>query len=118
MQMTQSKADPCVFYKFNTKKELILMASVTVDDCAISGNPDDIKWFMDGVETRFKITREYEFNKHLGVEYEWGEDDNGWMFCNAAMKKKANAIVDLYKKYAKVEVKEYDTPGTPNENLI
>ena len=40
------------------------------------------------------------------------------MFCNATMKTKANAIVDSYKKYAQVEVKEYDTPGTPNENLI
>ena len=118
MNMSQSKADSCVFYKFDDNGNLILMVSVTVDDCAITGNPKDIQRFMDGVATRFKITREGEITKHLGVEYEWGEDENKKMFCKATMNKKVIDIVNSYEEHTQTKVKEYDTPGTPNKNLI
>ena len=56
MKMLQSLADPCVFYKFDEKDELMLIVSVTVDDCAVTGQETDIEWFMKELEGRFKIT--------------------------------------------------------------
>ena len=116
--MQQLLADPCVFYKFDNDKNLILMVSVTVDDCAITGTVKNITLFMDGFEKRFNITCDGELKKHLGVEYRWGKTDDGKMFCDATMNKKADAILKHYEKYSKGEVKEYETPGTPNENLV
>ena len=55
----------------------MLISSVTVDGCAITGNETDIKWFMDNGEKHLNITREGEISKHLGVIYEWGETENG-----------------------------------------
>ena len=118
MDMKQSQADPCVFYKFDNKNNLIIMVSVTVDDCAITGTTENIKWFMDGLETRFKITRDGELKKHLGVEYTWGRTDDGKMYCDATMVKKANAIVAHYEKHTNKKVKESETPGIPNEHLL
>ena len=53
MNMKQSQADPCMFYKIDVKNKLTLIVSVTVDDCAITGTEDNIQWFMNGVEKRF-----------------------------------------------------------------
>ena len=53
----QSLSDLCLVYKLEDKTgELVLIVTVTVDDCAITGLSATIDWFMDGVEKRFKIT--------------------------------------------------------------
>ena len=41
------------------------MASVTVNDCAGTGLETNIKWFMDKLERRFKITCGGLLTKHL-----------------------------------------------------
>ena len=117
MNMSQSKSDPCVFFKKNSKNELILIVSITVDDCAITGLNDDIEWFMTGLETRFKITRDNVISKHLGVNYEWGVNENGLAFCRATMDKKVKSTIDYYEKHTGKPVKEASTPGIPNEVL-
>ena len=80
MNVTQSKTDPCVFYKLNDDNKLILILSVAVDDCAISGNKNDIEWFMDEVSKRFNITRDGIISKHLGINCEWGKTNEGLKF--------------------------------------
>ena len=40
--MTQSKADPCVFYKKSEEGKPILVVAITVDDCAVAGHPKAI----------------------------------------------------------------------------
>ena len=67
MNMFQSEADPCVFYKLDEERNLILMVSVTVYDCAVTGMESEIEWFMNGIEKRSKITRDGNLSKHLGV---------------------------------------------------
>ncbi len=56
MKMQQSQVDPCLLY-LHENGELRLIVTITADDCAISGQPADAKWFMDGLESRFNITR-------------------------------------------------------------
>ena len=118
MKMYQSKSDPCVFFKLNNKNKLVLMVTITVDDCAITGRNDDIEWFMDGVEKRFNITRADVISKHLGVIYEWGETSDGRRFCKVTMDKKVESTINYYEKYIQKEAKIYSTPGAPNENLL
>ena len=117
MNMKQSLADPCVFYRLDETEKLDLLVTVTVDDCAITGLEEHIEWFMDNVEKRFKITRGGILSKHLGVIYEWGKLENGKMFCKATMDKKVDGIVKSYEEYIKGKVKEYETPGKPHEYL-
>ena len=117
MNMKQSQADPCVFYKLDEDGELVLMVSVTVDDCAVTGMESDINWFMDELEKRFKITRGGILRKHLGVDYEWGVQDDGKAFCKATMDKKVNTTIAQYEKYIGKEAKVYDSPGKPHEYL-
>ena len=117
MGMTQSLADPCVFYKLDEEKKLKIYVSVTVDDCAVTGLSKDIEEFMKGLEGRFKITRGGILKKHLGVSYEWGVNDNGQAYCKATMEKKINALVADYEAFIGKPVKTYDTPGKPHEYL-
>ena len=118
LKMIQSKTDPCVFYKLNKNKELMLIVSVTVDDCAITGTNKNIDLFMDGLEKRFKITRDGILSKHLGVHYEWGTTDDGKQYCKASMDKKVNAAIETYEKHKKKEVRAQRTPGIPNLQLL
>ena len=76
IKMTQSKADPYVFFKLDDHGKIILIVSITVDDCNITGKNEDIEWFMDGIEKILKITRDGVTIKHLGVEYKWRK--KGW----------------------------------------
>ena len=117
MEMKQSLADPCVFYKLDANGELLLMVSVTVDDCAVTGLPNDIEWFMTNLETRFKITKGGLLSKHLGIDYEWGVLPNGKAFAKATMDKKIKNIIKVYEEHIGREAKIYDTPGKPNEYL-
>ena len=73
MEKKQSLADPCVFYKLDANDELLLMVSVTVNDCAVTGLPNDIKWFITNLETSRNRLR-------MGSFTEWQsfcESDNG-----------------------------------------
>ena len=117
MAMEQSKVDPCMFYLIKDD-ELKLIVTVTVDDCAISGLPEDVKWFMDGLESRFNITRGGELKKHLGIDYDWGfDEEKGKHFVKATMDKKVQAMIDFLEKFLEREVKVKPSPGKPNEYL-
>ena len=116
--MQQSRADPCVIYKFDNLNDLILMVTKTVGNCAITGTTENIYWFMDGLETRFNITRDGKLKKHLGFEYTWGQIDDRKMFCKDMMVKKADVIVEYYEIHTNGKVKESETPGISNEHLI
>ena len=118
LKLKQSKTDPCVFYKLSSNNSLMLIVSVTVDDCAITGTDDDINWFMDGLEKRFKITRDGVISKHLGVHYEWGENAEGKKYCRATMNKKVDAAVTSYEKHVDKEARVHRTPGIPNLQLV
>ena len=116
MNMNQSKADPCLFYLMKNDK-LTLIVTITVDDSAISGLPSDIKWFMNGLEKRFKITRDGEIKKHLGIDYEWGITDKGKHFVKATMSNKIEEIVANFENYLGRKIKIYASPGKPSEYL-
>ena len=115
--MIQSLCDPCLLFKLNEKKELILIATTTVDDCAISGKNEDIEKLMDQVSKRFSITREDIVKKHLGAYYEWKTNKEGKQICECTMDKKVAELVRKLEEHIGKPVKKYESPGKPGENL-
>ena len=108
-EMKQSLADPCVFYKLDLNDKLDFLVSITVDDCAVTGPMKSIKWFMKGLEGRFKITRGGILKKYLGVDYERGLLPNGKSYCKATMVKKVEVLVTAYKEHIGEEATIYET---------
>ena len=120
MNMEQSLIDPCVFYKKENGK-LVLIVNSHVDDNLCCGTRKALDWFKEGIGKRFKFTEEGKLRKHLGVWYEWKKDSNGELYIEATMPELVEQIVSKAEKnhledYNK-EMKKRDTPGTPGESL-
>ena len=54
MGMKQCKSDPCIWYKRDGDK-LILIVAVYVDDCVLAGKKKDIEIFKVEIQGRFNI---------------------------------------------------------------
>jgi hypothetical protein len=116
MGMTQSVSDPCVFYKHENNK-LVLMAVIHVDDTMLAGKPEWIEWFKKGIGKRFDYTDQGKLKKHLGVSYEWNETADGKPYVKATMPKLVRQIVEVYENFTGEEAPAYDTPGMPGVSL-
>ena len=116
MGMEQSLADPCVFFKKENGK-VVLVAVCHVDDNAIAGTSDWIKWFKEGVKKRFGITDLGVLKKHLGIWYEWKVDENGERYVVATMPKLVRQIIECTEKAVGHEIKKSTVPATPGTCL-
>jgi hypothetical protein len=116
MEMKQSLADPCVFFKI-TEDKVVLVAVCHVDDNAIAGTPHWIKWFKEGVKKRFGITELGLLKKHLGVWYEWKTDEHGERYVVATMPKLVRQIIEVTEKAIGHDLKESSVPATPGTCL-
>ena len=54
--------------------------------------------------------------KHLGVDYEWGEDEHG-PYVKASMKEYKEDIWKMYEEKTGRELKKWGTPAYPNTTL-
>ena len=116
-KMKQSKADPCIFFRKDEKTgELILILSVHVDDVIVAGKKEFVEELKEKVKERFNITDLGKLKKHLGVNYEWGEDEYG-NYVKAEMKKNAEKFISCYEKMFNKNVKVARTPGFPGKCL-
>jgi hypothetical protein len=76
MGMKQSLVNPCVFCK--ESEELIVLVAVThVDDLALGGSLEWIKWFKEGLKQPFGIADLGCLKKHLGIWCKWKNNENG-----------------------------------------
>ena len=73
----RSITDPCCFFLRDENDNPKLLATIHVDDTMISGTPNDIEEFKKKVRTRFVIKDMGPLTKHLGVKYDWTEDEHG-----------------------------------------
>jgi len=115
MGMVQSKADPCVWYKWKDGK-LWLVVAVYVDDIVYAGPPEARKWFKEEVQKRFKISDLGVLKKHLGVWYEKKTDDHG-PYYELTMKKYQSDLLQDWKSLTGKEPRRAATPGYPGETL-
>ena len=119
MGLVCSLTDPCVFYlRDQETNKLRLVIAVHVDDTIIAGKPEDIRWFKDQLQQRFKIKDLGSLKKHLGIWYSWEDDDHGERMLVATMPDLIQEIIHTTEKHAGKEIREYNTPGIPNESLL
>ena len=115
--MKQSKVDPCIFYKKDEKTgELLLILSIHVDDVIVAGMAEHLEDLKVKIKERFNITDLGQLKKHLGVNYEWGTDEEG-DYVKAEMKKNAEKFINCYEKMFEKNVKVAKTPGFPGKCL-
>jgi hypothetical protein len=116
MEMKQSLADPCVFFKL-TEDKVVLVAVCHVDNNAIAGTPHWIKWFKEGVKKRFGMTKLGLLKKHLSVWYKWKTDEHGERYVVATMPKLVRQIIEVTKKAIGHDLKESSVLATPGTCL-
>ena len=115
--LTQSLADPCMWFKSDKSGNLTLIVAVYVDDCIIAGLKPEIETFKADVQKRFKITDLGPIKKHLGVWYTKCADDRG-EFYKLTMEKYQHDTVEEYEKATGKKVKAAKTPGFPGQTLM
>ncbi len=94
--LTQSLADPCVFYKKDDSGKINLVIATHVDDSAVSGRKTVVEKFLDDFEKHLKIERLGKLKKHLGIWWEWKKDLNGQISLEGKMRKMATEIMKSY----------------------
>ena len=113
---TQSKVDPCVFYKTDEKGGLKVLCALFVDDTLITGPPSELQNFYEEMGKHFNVERLGKLKRHLGVTYHWKTVNGKTKLC-ATMPKMEKEIISTYEEYANKTVKEQPTPGYPNKTL-
>jgi hypothetical protein len=116
LQLTQSKTDPCILYKYKGN-ELTLVLALYVYDTLCLGHSKELEWLYTNIETKFKIERLGQLKKHLGIWYEW-KKENGETVIEASMPQLLKEIIEKYEEVVQKPAKNYSTPGTPGKTLI
>ena len=111
--MTQSKEDPCVFYKKDEKGKEMIIIAMMVDDCAITGTSNAVNWSISKIEEKFNITRGGEIRKHLVVDYTWKRDENNDPYIELWMEQKREDLIKSNKTMARKVCKVGKTPAAP-----
>ena len=116
MNMKQSQADPCVFYKRKENK-LVLIATLYVDDTCITGSDDEIAWFKRELSRHFKIEDLGTIRKHLGVWWSFKRDNEGNRCLAASMTQFVDDVVEQYEATTNKKTKPTTTPALQGKNL-
>lgn len=117
MGLTQSLADPCIWFKHDSNGDLILLVAVYVDDCIVVGTKPEIDAFKEGVKQRFNISDLGPIRKHLGVWYERKRTEAGQEYFRMTMESYKEDILNDWKEITGMEAKPAKTPGYPGESL-
>ena len=77
LKMTQSKADPCLYYKWTDKWGLVIWLS-WVDDLLICGPKDAVFYYKQQMMTQWECDEQGELKEYIGckIDCSW---DEGWM---------------------------------------
>jgi hypothetical protein len=115
--LTQSLADPCLFYlKNKNTDEFILLVIFHVDDAMACGAKAEVEWLKTKVREKNNITDLGRMDKYLGIRYEWQRDKDG-PFVKATMNDMAETIVKDFESHVGRSIKGAKTPGFPGTTL-
>jgi Reverse transcriptase (RNA-dependent DNA polymerase) len=74
MNLRQSATDPCIFYKHQGEKA-VLICVLYVDDTLCAGERKEVEWAYKKIEEKIKIVKLGILKKHLvGIIYDWKQD--------------------------------------------
>jgi hypothetical protein len=83
----------------------------------MAGQRDVIEQFKKDMQTRFNISELGTLKKHLGIWYDWREDDKDEQYIDPTMPKLVKEIIESFKMRMAREVKISIVPGTPGKTL-
>ena len=120
MNLSQSKADPCLFYRKGKNGSTEGVVVVYVDDCILTGCKEFIEEMKQKLKKEFGVVEDGKLRKLLGIRYEWvneGNDQEAKVILN--MEDKAREIVNAYEATMEegTKLKTYNSPGTPGTVL-
>ena len=115
--LSQSKNDPCLWFKHDKNGLAILSILCYVDDVLLIGDKTEVEAFKIQVQKHYKIAELGQLKKHLGVWYEEGIDEHG-EYLMASMKDYLMEIIKNFEKAIGRIVKVQPTPGYPNTVLV
>ena len=118
LDLIQSKADPCLFYKKDEDGNVVGVIVVYVDDCLIAGKQDFIAEMKLKLKEEFGVVEDGQLRKLLGVRYDWRDtDDPTKARVVLSMNDKAEEIVRAFEKATGQTPRNQSTPGTPGQIL-
>jgi len=117
MRMEQSEHDPCLWYRRNEKREVIVIVTTYVDDCMLIGTKENVESFKSDLKKFYKLTELGILKKHLGVWYEYGRDEHG-LFLEASMRDYVKDAQKMFTDAVGRPARPAKTPGYPNTSLV
>ena len=114
--MIRSKVDPCVLYKRDENDKLCLLLVFHIDDGCVAGRPQEVKKLMEHLRAEVEVLEIGRMEEHLGVNYKLTRDDIGWYY-ECSMDKYIDKTIKTYEESTGKSLKDYPTPGAPNEIL-
>ena len=118
LDLIQSKADPCLFFKKNNDGKTVGVIVVYVDDCVLAGEKDFINEMKSKLKDEFGVVEDGQLRKLLGVRYKWDDlNDPVNARVTLSMQDKAEEIIRGYEKATGLTPRTQKTPGKPGEIL-
>lgn len=117
LNLTQSKADPCVFYRKSKTGTPLVIVICHVDDCCVMGVKEYVEEIKKKLKLEFGTVEDGQLRKLLGVRYEWKRDEEDQPYIVMTMRDKAEDIVKSYEKYTGKTPKNQASPGAPGQTL-
>ena len=124
--LTQCKTDPCLFILFDADGKLLALVVVYCDDTIITGIRKYVDQIKKGISDAVTISDLGKLVRHLGVDYEFGQDKSG-KYVRSSMTDYLDAIVRDFEADVNATVKEHKTPGaavtpplrsTPEDKIV
>ena len=118
LNLTQSKSNPCLFFRRNEEGTTLGVIIVYVDDCVIADKESFIQEMKTKLKSEFGVVEDGKLRKLLGVRYKWDDlNDPNNTKVTLSMEDKAQEIISCYEKVTGLIPKIQRTPGKPGEIL-
>mgnify|MGYP000116974940 CR=1 FL=1 len=115
--LVQSRADPCLFLRFDDAKEVVFLLVIFVDDLVMIGKKREIERFKCDIQKHFAIVDLGPLKKHLSVWYKRKSDTGGEYF-ELQMKDFAQGLIRDYEELTGQKARPASTPGLPGTSLV
>jgi hypothetical protein len=115
MNLNQSGTDPCIFYKRQLGKVVLIL--FYVDDKLFAGERKEVEWAYKKIEKKIKIVNLGKLKKNLGIICDWKQDKLGNTYLEASMPKMIDEVSEKFEKARGKKTKLHTTPGTPGKTL-
>jgi hypothetical protein len=116
-QLKQCKTDPCIFYRRDDKGKVVLIMAAYIDDEILCGKRYAIDDVKRGLREHLTITDLGPLQRHLGVYYTKGEDDEGPYYETEMKDFVMDTVVTIYEDLVGKPATVFPTPGYPSTVL-